>query len=73
MTELFRALVVATALGVPLYAWAVRGRVYGIFAAIILAISLPGAVVMQQRYLALAAPWLAPIVGWAFICASRSS
>ena len=66
MTFLFRALVVATALGVPLYAWAIRGRVYAIFAAIILAIALPGAVVMQQRYVALSAPWLAPLVAAAF-------
>jgi uncharacterized protein len=63
----FRALVVATALGVPLYAWAARGRVYGIFAAVILGISLPGAVLVQPRYLALAGPWLAPIVATAFV------
>ena len=67
MTLFFRALVVATALGGPLYAWAIRGRFYAIFAAIILAIALPGATVMQQRYVALSAAGLAPLVAAAFV------
>jgi len=67
VTFSFRALVIATALGIPLYAWAARGRVYGIFAAVILAIALPGAVVMHARYLALASPWLAPFLEAAFL------
>ena len=67
MTFWFRALVVVTALGVPLYAWAARGRVYGIFAAVILAIALPGAVLMHERYLALATDWLTPILAVAFL------
>lgn len=70
MTFWFRALVVGTALGIPLYAWAARGRVYGIFAAVILAIALPGAVVMHERYLALAVSfgpgWLVPLLDAAF-------
>ena len=64
---LFPALVVVTALGVPLYAWIARGRVYGIFAAVILAVALPGAVVMRGRYLALAPPALDPWVAAAFV------
>jgi uncharacterized protein len=67
VTTWFRALVVLTALGVPLYAWLVRGRVYGIFAAVILAIALPGAVVMHPRYLALAPVWAAPVLDAAFL------
>jgi predicted MPP superfamily phosphohydrolase len=67
VTFWFRALIGATALGIPLYAWAARGRVYGIFAAVILAIALPGAVVMHARYLELVSPWLAPFLGAAFL------
>jgi len=67
VTFWFRALVVGTALGIPLYAWAARGRAYGIFAAVILTIALPGAVVMHERYLALAPPWLEPVLAAAFI------
>lgn len=66
MTTCFRALVVLTACGIPLYSWIARGRVYGIFAVVILLVSLPGAVVMQERYAALAGP-LAPVVELAFI------
>jgi len=67
VTFWFRALGILTALGIPLYAWVVRGRVYGIFAAVILAIALPGAVVMHARYLELASPWLAPLLEAAFL------
>lgn len=67
MTFWFRALVIVTALGIPLYATAARGRVYGIFAAVILAIALPGAVLMHERYLALAPPALAPVLAAAFL------
>jgi predicted MPP superfamily phosphohydrolase len=67
VTFFFRALVITTALGIPLYAWAARGRVYGIFAAVILAIALPGAVLMHARYLALAPSWLGPVLEVAFL------
>lgn len=67
MTFWFRALVVATALGIPLYAWSARGRVYGIFAAVILAIALPGAVLMHERYLALVPAWSTPVLALAFL------
>jgi uncharacterized protein len=67
VTWTFRVLVVLTALGVPFYAWVVRGRVYGIFAAVVLAISLPGSVVMEERYRLLAGSELAPWVGVAFL------
>ncbi len=67
MTLWFRALVLVTALGIPLYAWAVRGRVYAIFATVILAIALPGAVAMHERYLALVPAALVPILAVAFL------
>jgi len=56
VSELFWALAVATAVGVPFYAWRVRGRQYALFAIVILAVALPGAVVMHGRYLALCPP-----------------
>ena len=39
---LFRALSLATLVGVPLVAWRLRGRSYAIFGFLILALSLPG-------------------------------
>ncbi|TMB20597.1 MAG: phosphodiesterase [Deltaproteobacteria bacterium] len=48
----FWALALVTVVGVPLYAWRVRGRGYAIFGLVILAVSLPGAVAMQARLLA---------------------
>jgi predicted MPP superfamily phosphohydrolase len=56
LTLVFVMLALATAIGVPSYAWIVRGRTYAIFAFVILALSLPGAVVMHGRLLA----WLSP-------------
>jgi predicted MPP superfamily phosphohydrolase len=53
-------------LAVPAYAWAVRGRSYGIFAFVILAIALPGAVVMDARLAAWASPELRPWIAGAF-------
>lgn len=49
---IFVALALATLAGVPLYAWAVRGRAYATFGAVILALSLPGALVTHARVLA---------------------
>lgn len=50
----FHAAVIATALFLPPYAWARRGRPYAIFALVILLLSLPGAVALHAR-----------LVGWA--------
>jgi predicted MPP superfamily phosphohydrolase len=49
LTWLFHGLAVLTAVGVPLYAWRVRGRAYGIFSGILLGLSLPGAIAMEWR------------------------
>lgn len=43
------ALALLTAIAVPLYSWRARGRQYAIFAAVVLAIALPGAVVLHLR------------------------
>jgi len=43
------ALALGSLIGVPLYAWVVRGRAYGIFGFIILLVALPGALVLDQR------------------------
>jgi predicted MPP superfamily phosphohydrolase len=56
VSELFWALAAATAIGIPLYAWGMRGREYALFAVIILAIALPGALLMHGRYRALCPP-----------------
>jgi predicted MPP superfamily phosphohydrolase len=55
-TWLFHAIAAATAIGIPLYAWRVRGRTYATFSAVLLALSLPGAVLMEARLSQLAGP-----------------
>jgi predicted MPP superfamily phosphohydrolase len=50
----FLATVVVTTLGVPLYAWVVRGRAYAVFALVIVGLAVPGAVAMDVRL----ATWL---------------
>lgn len=61
LARLFWALAAVTLVGVPLYAWRVRGRSYGVFALVILALSLPGAVLMHGRF----REWLSPGVATA--------
>ena len=55
-------LVAVIALGVPTYAWKVRGRTYAIFAAVILSMSLPGVLIARSRFVAELptawSPWL---------------
>ena len=46
---LFHAIVATIAVVIPTFAWAKRGRPYGIFSALLLCFSLPGAVVMHAR------------------------
>ncbi len=58
---LFRALALAVCLGVPLYAWRVRGRAYAIFGAVVLALSLPGALLMHHRLLGALPAAVAPV------------
>jgi hypothetical protein len=44
-------------LGLPLYSWRVRGRGYAIFVFVVLALSLPGALITHARLAALAPTW----------------
>ena len=49
LSWVFHALAAATAIGVPLYAWQARGRIFAIFSAVMLALSLPGLIVLHAR------------------------
>lgn len=49
LDSILYAAALATLVGVPLYAWAVRGRQYSIFGFVILAISMPGALALHAR------------------------
>lgn len=49
LAALFPVLAFATWLGVPLYAAFARGRFYAIFSAVLLSVSLPGALVLHSR------------------------
>jgi predicted MPP superfamily phosphohydrolase len=51
VTSTFWWLAAATFIGVPLYGWRVRGRAYAVFTLVVLALSLPGALVMHGRLL----------------------
>jgi uncharacterized protein len=63
---LLPALALGVGVGIPLWAAHARGRTYGIFAAVVLAISFPAGVVLGMRLQAWAGPWLGPAIGWAF-------
>jgi hypothetical protein len=63
---MFPTLALGTLVGVPLYAWRVRGRAYAIFGLVVLAIALPGALVMHPRLVALLPPEAAPVLHAAF-------
>ncbi len=62
------ALSLALLVGVPVYAWLASGRrAYATWGFIILALSLPGALVMHGRLTAWAGPAVAPWLGAAFV------
>jgi predicted MPP superfamily phosphohydrolase len=63
---LLPALALAVGVGIPLWAAHARGRTYGIFAGVVLAISFPAGVVLALRLQRLAGPWVGALVGWAF-------
>jgi predicted MPP superfamily phosphohydrolase len=62
----FPTLALTTLVGVPLYAWRVRGRAYAIFGLVVLAIALPGALFLHPRLVALLPPVFAPLLHGAF-------
>ena len=66
LSLMFPVLALTTFIGVPLYAWHVRGRVYAIFGLVILAIALPGALFMHPRLVALLPAPAAPFLHAAF-------
>jgi hypothetical protein len=61
LSWLFHTVAALTAVGIPLYAWRERGRTYGIFSGVMLAVSLPGALLMEWRLTQLAG---ASNAGW---------
>src|SRR5574338_375522 len=63
---LLPALALLVGVGIPAWAGHARGRAYGIFAAVVLALSFPAGVVLGLRLQHLLGPWLGPLVGWAF-------
>jgi predicted MPP superfamily phosphohydrolase len=67
LEALFWLVAAATLLGVPAYAWRVRGRSYATFGFVILAIAVPGAVMMNARLRVLFGPAAAPWIDVAFI------
>ena len=66
LSSLFWALAAAVSLGVPLYARRVRGRSYAIFGAVVLAVSLPGALLMHARLLGALPPAALPLANGLF-------
>lgn len=67
LESVLRVVALATLAGVPLYAWSVRGRPYATFGFVLLAISLPGAVVLEGRLAALF-PDAATGIAASFLC-----
>jgi predicted MPP superfamily phosphohydrolase len=63
---LLPALALLVGVGIPAWAGHSRGRSYGIFAGVVLAISFPAGVVLGMRLQRLAGPVLGPLIGWAF-------
>jgi uncharacterized protein len=64
--SVFEVLALVVLVGVPGYAWWVRGRAYAVFGLVILLIALPGAVVMHDRLLAWCSSAVVPWVHLAF-------
>ena len=67
MAELFWSLAVAAPLVVPLYAYRMRGRTYAIFGLVILALSVPGAVIAHARLRAWMSPPTETLLDLAFV------
>lgn len=64
--RLFWLLAAVTSVGVPLLAWRARGRRYAVFSAVVLSLSLPGAVLMHGRLRLWVHPALVPWLDAAF-------
>ena len=67
MSAPFLWIALAVLVGVPAYAWAVRGRAYATFGFVILAIALAGALPLHQRLAAWAPDDVRPWIDAAFV------
>jgi uncharacterized protein len=67
LSVLFWSIAATAAVGFPLYAWHVRGRAYAIFAFVVLAISLPGAILTHWRLAQIVEPAVVPWLDGAFV------
>lgn len=63
---LLPVLALVVGVGIPMWASRARGRTYGIFAAVVLAVSFPAGVALGIRLQALLGPVVGPAVGWLF-------
>jgi len=61
------ALALGAAVALPLHAWRVRGREYALFGLVVLALSLPGIVLLHARLTSWARPELVPWIDAAFV------
>lgn len=61
------ALALVVAVGVPLHALRLRGRSYAVFAVVVLALSLPGALISHARLVDWVAPALRPWIDGVFL------
>src|SRR5690606_7037275 len=66
-------LAAAALVGVPAYAWRVRGRSYATFVLVVLAVARPGACATHVRLRALAGPDAAPWLDLAFLYATAAA
>jgi uncharacterized protein len=67
LDTLFWLLAAATLLGVPAYAWRVRGRAYATYGLVVLGVAMPGAVLMHSRLRHLFEPAVGPWIDLAFV------
>ncbi|MGH7644691.1 MAG: metallophosphoesterase, partial [Gemmatimonadales bacterium] len=65
----FWALASTILVGLPLYGWRRRGRTYGIFVLVVLALSVPGALLTHARIVSLLPDWAAAGLHAAFVYA----
>jgi predicted MPP superfamily phosphohydrolase len=65
--SIFPILAITIWIGIPIYAALVRGRIYAIFSAVILSFTIPGALILHERWTLLAADSLRPALHLLFV------
>jgi predicted MPP superfamily phosphohydrolase len=70
---IFPILATATLVGLPLYAWRIRGRRYALFGLVVLAFSVPAALVLHTRLVETFPPEMVPALNIAFGYAMAAS